>query len=100
MHSSEARAKRAALPAPHSRQSHRPRSLLAGVRQAGPDSQYILCLDDDVLLHPGLLASLVRDMEADPSLFMATGKGASGVGCRRPAVPRDAELPVRPPGRA
>lgn len=51
-----------------------PRSLLAGIRQAGPGSQYILCLDDDVLLHPGLLASLVRDMEADPSLFMATGE--------------------------
>lgn len=49
------------------------RSLLAGVRAASPEAAYLLCLDDDVLLHPGLLAALVRDMEADPSLFMATG---------------------------
>lgn len=49
------------------------RSLLAGIRGASVASQYILCLDDDVLLHPGLLAALVRDMEADSSLFMATG---------------------------
>lgn len=55
------------------RTSQKIHNLLAGIRQAGPGSQYILCLDDDVLLHPGLLASLVRDMEADPSLFMATG---------------------------
>ncbi|KAI3425799.1 hypothetical protein D9Q98_007774 [Chlorella vulgaris] len=48
-------------------------NLLAGIRQASADSQYVLCLDDDVLLHPGLLASLIRDMEADPGLFMATG---------------------------
>ena len=56
-------------------------SLLAGIRQASPDSQYALCLDDDVLLHPGLLASLVRDMEADAGLFMATGAlGWAGLG--------------------
>lgn len=28
-----------------------------------------------MLLHPGLLAALVRDMEADSTLFMATGVG-------------------------
>ena len=55
----------------------RPRSLLAGIRQASPEAAYLLCLDDDVLLHPGLLAALVRDMEADPSLFMATGRKGS-----------------------
>ena len=53
-------------------------SLLAGVRAASPGAQYILCLDDDVLLHRGLLTALVRDMEADPSLFMATGVGRMG----------------------
>lgn len=56
-----------------------PCSLLAGVRAASPGAQYILCLDDDVLLHRGLLAALVRDMEADPSLFMATGVGHGGL---------------------
>lgn len=55
------------------RTSQKIHNLLAGIRQAGGEAQYILCLDDDVLLHSGLLASLVRDMEADSSLFMATG---------------------------
>ncbi|KAG2437459.1 hypothetical protein HXX76_006109 [Chlamydomonas incerta] len=34
---------------------------------------YVLCLDDDVQLHPGSVAELVAEMEADPGLFMATG---------------------------
>jgi hypothetical protein len=52
-------------------------SLLSGIRQASSDAAYLLCLDDDVLLHPRLLAALVRDMEADPSLYMATGEGGA-----------------------
>jgi hypothetical protein len=55
-------------------------SLLAGIRVAAPDSRYILCLDDDVLPHPGLLAALVQDMEADASLFMATGEACLHIG--------------------
>lgn len=60
-----------------------------GVRAASQGAQYVLCLDDDVLLHPGLLAALVRDMEADHTLFMATGAavamacGAQAEGCTR-----------------
>jgi hypothetical protein len=50
-----------------------PCSLLAGIRLTAPESQYILCLDDDVLPHAGLLSSLVQDMEAEPEMFMATG---------------------------
>lgn len=47
---------------------------MAGIRGAAPASRYVLCLDDDVQPHPGLLAALVADMQADASLFMATGK--------------------------
>ena len=67
------------LPLPVSR-PRTPRSLLAGIRGASRAAQYVLCLDDDVLLHRGLLAALVRDMEADATLFMATGEQRGG-GC-------------------
>lgn len=50
-----------------------PCSLIAGLRAATPSHAYALCLDDDVQLQPQLLASLAADMEADPTLFMATG---------------------------
>ena len=66
---------------PHAATMHAA-SLLAGIRGAAPTAQYVLCLDDDVQLHPGALASLVADMEADPSLFMATG--GIGQGCTPP----------------
>lgn len=49
------------------------RSLIAGIRAATPGHAYALCLDDDVQLQPALLTALVRDMEEDSSLFMATG---------------------------
>ena len=58
----------------------RTHSLLAGIRGASRAAQYVLCLDDDVLLHRGLLAALVRDMEADATLFMATGECERGGG--------------------
>jgi hypothetical protein len=35
--------------------------------------RYLLCLDDDILLHRGSLERLVAPLEADPHLFMATG---------------------------
>lgn len=55
------------------RTSQKIHNLMAGIRAASPDAAYVLCLDDDVQLHPGLLEALVRDMEGDPSLPMATG---------------------------
>lgn len=48
-------------------------SLIAGIRAADSAARYILCLDDDVHLHPKALESLVRDMEASPELRVATG---------------------------
>jgi len=48
-------------------------SILTGVRSASPQSKYMLCLDDDVILPPSALQSLVHRLESDPSAFMATG---------------------------
>lgn len=63
------------------RQTHAPstinRSILAGVEVAlegdVDSSGYVLCLDDDVALHPGTVARLVDELESDGSAFMATG---------------------------
>jgi membrane glycosyltransferase len=35
---------------------------------------YVCVLDDDVALHPLSLCQLVDEMQADPQLFMATGR--------------------------
>ncbi|KAG2488516.1 hypothetical protein HYH03_013019 [Edaphochlamys debaryana] len=40
---------------------------------AAAGAGYVLILDDDVALHPGSVAELVAEMEAQPGLFMATG---------------------------
>ena len=48
-------------------------SLLAGIGAAHPQAGYVLCIDDDVQLHPTFLASLITDMEAAPDLRFATG---------------------------
>ena len=48
-------------------------SLCAGVEAAAGSSSYLLCLDDDVALHSGAVGMLVHSMEADETLFMATG---------------------------
>ncbi len=48
--------------------------LLAGMQAACREHKWVLCLDDDVLLHPGSLADLVAAAEADPSAYMATGE--------------------------
>ncbi|KAK9841846.1 hypothetical protein WJX81_007075 [Elliptochloris bilobata] len=45
----------------------------AGVRAARPGHKWVLCLDDDIELHPRSLADLVAAAEADPAAFMATG---------------------------
>ena len=39
---------------------------------AGRD-QYILFLDDDVLLHPGSILNLVRELADDPDVFCSAG---------------------------
>lgn len=51
------------------------RSIVTGVRAASQQSKYMLCLDDDVILHPSALQTLVNKLESDPSAFMATGAG-------------------------
>ncbi len=48
-------------------------SILAGVAAADAGSRYILCLDDDVVVHPGALMELVAGLQADDSAFIATG---------------------------
>ncbi len=48
-------------------------SITTGVRSASPQSKYMLCLDDDVILPPSALQNLVHRLESDPSAFMATG---------------------------
>lgn len=48
-------------------------SLQAGIKEAAAGSEYILCLDDDIMLHPRMLQDLVAKLECDPSWFMATG---------------------------
>ncbi|EIE26447.1 hypothetical protein COCSUDRAFT_58985 [Coccomyxa subellipsoidea C-169] len=42
-------------------------------QRANPKHKWILCLDDDVLLHPTTLNDLVAAAEADPTSFMVTG---------------------------
>ena len=48
-------------------------SILTAVAAASPASRYVLCLDDDVVLHPGALPTLVAALLTDPTLLMATG---------------------------
>lgn len=54
-------------------------SIQTGVRESAAHSKYVLCLDDDVILHPTMLQQLVARLEGDPSLFMATGELKSRV---------------------
>jgi hypothetical protein len=48
-------------------------NLMGGIEAASPSSAFLLCLDDDVHLHPATLTSLINDMMANPSLRVATG---------------------------
>ena len=48
-------------------------SIQTGIRQSAAHSKYVLCLDDDVILHPRMLQQMITCLEDDPSLFMATG---------------------------
>lgn len=56
-------------------------SIQTAVREAAASSEYILCLDDDIILHPGLLQELIAKLECDSSWFMATGTVFSFVLC-------------------
>ncbi|EFJ40451.1 hypothetical protein VOLCADRAFT_119967 [Volvox carteri f. nagariensis] len=57
--------------------SQKVHNLCAGIESCDPrvarDGGYIMCLDDDVALHPGSLAELVSELEGRPHVFMATG---------------------------
>lgn len=44
---------------------------------AGKGAAYILCLDDDIVLHPGALEALVSGLAVDGACFMATGMRAT-----------------------
>ncbi|KAK9803984.1 hypothetical protein WJX72_010372 [[Myrmecia] bisecta] len=48
-------------------------NIQTGIWAAESAHKYVLCLDDDVVLHPGSLQMLVDSMEAQPDMFMATG---------------------------
>jgi len=62
------------LTAPHAtHSSQKICNILTALEAASPASRYVLCLDDDVVLHPGALPPLVAALLADPSLLMATG---------------------------
>ena len=52
-------------------------NLQRGILNASQDSKYVLCLDDDVQLHPGFLQMAVEHMEADSAAFMLTGQLSS-----------------------
>lgn len=56
-------------------------SIQTAIREAAARSEYILCLDDDIILHPGLLQELIAKLECDSSWFMATGISFSFVLC-------------------
>ena len=48
-------------------------NLQRGILEASQDSKYVLCLDDDIQLHPGFLQMSVKEMEQDSAAFMLTG---------------------------
>jgi hypothetical protein len=49
-------------------------NLIVGVRSTSRDSKYVLCMDDDVRMHPIMLQDLVDSLEYDPTTpYMATG---------------------------
>ncbi|CAL5219139.1 g915 [Coccomyxa viridis] len=48
-------------------------NLQAGIEGASAEHQWVLCVDDDVLLYEAFLEDLIRSMQQRPSFFMATG---------------------------
>lgn len=49
------------------------------MRAARPEHKWVLCLDDDIELHPRSLGDLVAAAEADSHVFMATGEAPGHV---------------------
>ena len=43
------------------------------MQAANPQSSYVLCVDDDVCLHPTALQDMIGSLEASEGAFMATG---------------------------
>lgn len=43
------------------------------LQAASAEHKYVLCLDDDAVMHPHSLHMLVHALEADNTAFMATG---------------------------
>lgn len=47
-------------------------NLVHGIRHARDESDYIICMDDDVQPHPGFVRELVYDLEHMPDIRIAT----------------------------
>ena len=43
------------------------------IQAASEDSEYVICVDDDVALHPSTVSESVAALERDQSAFMLTG---------------------------
>ena len=46
---------------------------MCGVQAASKASEWVLCVDDDVCLHPRSLQDSIRAMQQDGAAFMLTG---------------------------
>ena len=44
------------------------------MQEASAEHQWVLCVDDDVLLYETFLENLITSMQQRPSFFMATGE--------------------------
>lgn len=52
-----------------------------GMQAARPESEWLLCLDDDVMVHPGTLQQLAQGMQLQAA-FMATGQSCRQALCK------------------
>ena len=73
-------------------------NLQRGILKASQDSKYVLCLDDDVQLHPGFLQMAVSHMEADSAAFMLTGQLPSAAPPHPPLLYPTMDHPYPPSG--
>lgn len=71
---------------PYSFCSQKIHNLQRGILKASKASKYVLCLDDDVQLHPGFLEMAVGHMQADSAAFMLTGSAPLRPFPRPPSV--------------
>ena len=58
---------------PCKKTSQKIHNLLCGVRNANSCSEYILCLDDDMMLHPGTLLQLIANKRKYLRSLLVTG---------------------------